>query len=65
MIKWTFEQLRNECYVVRPAGALGTCGWIDGKPWQVEYIKGLHKAARRAAFLNEQELNRTKETSNG
>ena len=51
-IVWSFEQLRGETYVVRPKGALGTGGWINGKPWAVEYIKGLHKAARRVAHLN-------------
>lgn len=27
------ERLRGAAYVVRPAGALGPCGWINGKAW--------------------------------
>ena len=65
-IKWGFEQLRGERYVVRPEGSLGTCGWINGRPWQAEYVTGLHKAARRVAYLNEQQPQKTvKEDSNG
>ena len=39
---WTATRLRN-CWAIRPKGALGTCGWINGIPWQVVYVK--HKPA--------------------
>jgi hypothetical protein len=38
MIEYTAVRLRN-CWAIRPAGALGTCGWIDGVPWTVQYVK--------------------------
>jgi len=25
-------------WVIRPVGALGTCGWINGQPWTVKYV---------------------------
>ena len=31
--------LRNGEYAVRPHGALGTCGWINGCAWTVVYVK--------------------------
>ena len=31
-------RLRN-CWAIRPRSACGTCGWIDGVPWEVEYVK--------------------------
>lgn len=30
--------LRGRLYAVRPRGALGTCGWINGRPWTVQYV---------------------------
>lgn len=30
--------LRGRRWAVRPVGACGTCGWIDGKPWTVFYV---------------------------
>lgn len=44
--------LRNNRYAVRPKGCLGTCGWIEGKPWTVIYVsarssvEALKKAVR-------------------
>lgn len=35
---WTAIRLRN-CWAIRPQGTVGTCGWINGKPWQVVYTK--------------------------
>ena len=32
--------------VVRPAGALGTCGWIDGKPWQARSFTSMRRATQ-------------------
>jgi hypothetical protein len=37
-MKLEATKLRN-CWALRPVGALGTCGWIDGKPWTVQYVK--------------------------
>ena len=34
----TATKLRNG-WAIRPKGALGTCGWIDGKAWTVWYVK--------------------------
>jgi hypothetical protein len=31
--------LDNNMWAVRPVGALGTHGWIDGKAWAVVYIR--------------------------
>lgn len=45
--------LRDNRYAVRPAGCLGTCGWKDGKAWDVIYVnarseaEALRKAAKR------------------
>lgn len=30
-------ELRN-CVAIRPQGAIGTCGWINGTAWQVCYV---------------------------
>lgn len=30
--------LRDNTYAVRPAGALGTCGWVNGRAWTVRYV---------------------------
>jgi len=32
------EFLRDKRWAVRPKGALGTCGWIDGKAWSVRFV---------------------------
>jgi len=29
----------REKWAIRPIGAIGTCGWIDGVPWTVSYVK--------------------------
>ena len=31
----------RDCWAIRPKGALGTCGWINGVPWTVQYVKRL------------------------
>ena len=31
--------LSGRRYAVRPQGAIGTCGWIAGQPWQVTYVE--------------------------
>jgi len=31
----------RESWAIKPKGTLGTCGWIDGKPWSVIYVKNL------------------------
>ena len=36
------ERLR-QCWVIRPRGTVGTCGWINGKPWTAQFTK--HKPA--------------------
>lgn len=38
----TATRLR-QCWAIKPRGMCGTCGWIDGVPWTVEYVK--HKPA--------------------
>lgn len=40
----------NNCWAVRPEGVLGTCGWIDDKPWIVVYSTA--RSAQRAIQLN-------------
>ena len=37
-MKLEATHLRDRRYAVRPEGAVGTCGWIDGQPWQVIYV---------------------------
>lgn len=48
----TYEitQLGNSV-CVRPEGCLGTCGWIQGIPWQAQFFKST-AAARR--WINKQ-----------
>jgi hypothetical protein len=38
-------------WLVRPAGALGNCGWIDGKPWTAKTItaRDASEAVRKAS----------------
>lgn len=50
--RWTFEQLRGERYVVRPVGALGTCGFYP-RAWNATVVTGLHKAAQLANYRTE------------
>lgn len=38
-------------YAIRPKGALGTCGWVDGRPWQVRYVN--HKNLPRSVAIIE------------
>ncbi len=42
--------LRSGRYAVRPIGAIGTCGWINGKPWTVIYVnaRSASEALRKA-----------------
>lgn len=49
-LQWSFEQLRGECYVVRPKNQLGTCGFYP-RAWQAYFVTGLHKAAKLAYQL--------------
>jgi hypothetical protein len=28
----------RKSWIVRPAGALGTCGWIGGRAWEAVYV---------------------------
>jgi len=32
------ERLRD-CWAIHPRHTLGTCGWINGKPWMIWYTK--------------------------
>lgn len=45
-------QLRPGRWAVRPAGCLGTCGWLNGKPWQVIYVNArtAQEALRKAGY---------------
>ena len=45
---WAYDELKKQLeatelrpgtYAVRPKNSLGTHGWINNKPWQVQYIK--------------------------
>ena len=58
---WAYEEMKKQLeateirpseYAVRPKGALGTHGWIKGKPWQVQYIKAnsAEQAIEKAAL---------------
>ena len=38
------------CYAIRPAGALGTCGWINGEAWTVVYITAKSAPAAMLKF---------------
>lgn len=49
---WGYEQLNGNRYIIRPEGTLGTCGWIDGKPWSAQFVTGLRKAQRVVTELN-------------
>ena len=54
-MKWQAERLRGNRWVVHPEGTLGTCGWIQGKPWSVVFVtarsatKALRKAGKEQA----------------
>jgi hypothetical protein len=37
--------LRGNLWAVSPVGRLGTCGWVDGKAWTVEYVTAPTAAA--------------------
>jgi hypothetical protein len=30
-------------WAVRPEGALGAAGWIEGKPWVIKYVRASSK----------------------
>ena len=42
--------LRGNRWAVQPEGTLGVCGWIDKKPWTVEYVtaRNSEEAIRKA-----------------
>jgi hypothetical protein len=42
MVKLEATKLRKG-WAIRPEGCLGTCGWIESKPWTVKYVS--HKPA--------------------
>lgn len=44
-MKLEATHLRENRWAVRPIGALGTCGWIDGKPWNVIYVNASNAEA--------------------
>ena len=52
-MKLEATHMRGTLYAVRPEGACGTCGWINGKAWTVDYVKArtpqeaIDKSARR------------------
>ena len=37
-MKMKATHLRGNRWAVQPEGTLGVCGWIDKKPWTVDYI---------------------------
>lgn len=37
-MKYEATHLRDKRWAVRPVGALGTCGWINGVGWNVIYV---------------------------
>lgn len=37
-MRYYVTEIRKGRFAIRPMGALGTCGWIDGKAWSVVYI---------------------------
>lgn len=37
-MRYEATHLRGNRYAIRPRGALGTCGWINGEAWNVVYI---------------------------
>ena len=45
-------EVRSGYFAVRPKGALGTHGWINNRPWQVQYIKAAsaEKSIEKAAL---------------
>lgn len=46
--------LRDRRYAVRPAGACGTCGWVDGVAWTVCYVNANNPNQAIAKALWEQ-----------
>ena len=38
-MEMTATRLRENLWAVRPKGSLGTCGWIGGKSWTVQYVR--------------------------
>ncbi len=38
-VKLDAIHLRDGVWAVRPEGCLGTCGWVNGQPWTVQYIR--------------------------
>ena len=39
-MKLVATRLRN-CWVIRPAGCVGTCGWINGVGWTAQFVTRL------------------------
>lgn len=37
-MEYEATHLSGRRWVVRPKGALGTCGWINGKAWTAFYV---------------------------
>jgi hypothetical protein len=48
-MKWQAEHLRGNRWVVRPEGALGTCGWSP-EPWTAVFVtaRNATEALRKA-----------------
>ena len=54
-INYVAENLRDNRWVVRPGGCLGTCGWIDGIPWTADFVnaRSAEEALRKAKARRE------------
>lgn len=53
-MQYEIEKLTRSV-IVRPKGTLGTCGWIDGKPWQARSFPSVRRAQQ---WITQQEDNR-------
>jgi hypothetical protein len=49
-MRYEATHLRGNRYAVRPAGALGTCGRINGEAWTVTYINARNPADAMLKF---------------
>ena len=53
---WEAEQLRDNKYVVRPRGQLGTCGFYP-RPWTAQFVNA-HSCADAMVKFNRRNLGR-------
>ena len=59
-MKYEASALFGGRYAVQPVGTLGTCGWVEGVPWEVQFIRA--NTSAEALRIAEQQRKRRQQS---